>query len=864
MICCSKKIIHSVDTKRRNNLGAIERKEKNEKKDINLDDGNELITIHDNKVSIVNIVKKASEVTSKLQEQKKDLIKKPFSSKSNILKYYETKFLKKKDNENSIYINRKKGEAKKHKIQEFNKTEDKPKNKVDFINESQEVKDFSKLRTKSKYNILNEVEKKLKQLIKDEKINTHNDILFLNIYALTHKKIYSILDKKKKNMGYYSCNEILEMILKGKLNKSSLIKRRSDEHYYQLKQKISEIYFLKQLELQYYLKIKKNKHSLESKELKKYIDRENTTYLELSETLLAEKVKSLKNFFIAPYDKNIVEIILIPKQKNCDNFFGYHKIISNLFVTKYISVFFYHIIEKKVENYNLKKKNGPIYIKMKLKTNYPEAIQTIFKYIYYKNINLHNLDFKLLVTMYIECVHFKIISIINDVIDAISEKANFENIIKVLQFSSVYRETNIFKDFARIISDSGFYLFSRNYHYLLDAQLYIYFLSLDNIMINEMRIFIESIKYIIKNKCDIKQQNLIFQNIRFNLLNNEYLYSIQQYMKNCFEEVLENKGDLSNIIYIGNYPQNEQTILNKTSFEELHFYIPNKDQLNDKNEMDNIKTCNFLYSEEIKSINELYKNINKESFEPPSLSKEKKEISSKKFIECMNNIYNTLFDNIFKKILNKETKKRCNPWKENKEFKCVNDFTNQKYYFYLQKKKNKTEKYAFTYGDERLINECKFFFQIVQTKNSNISIGIILKTNELNSLNEEHSKISSALVQYYENLVIYFDFFVNDFYACNIDNDNSTLINKTKLNIYAHENKLTDEDTINYKISVIHQTLHFHIVVLPKNISFTYSFAFLKPSNFLGDIIKKPFIHIRPFFVLKDALDSIAIPHIKF
>ncbi|CRG95000.1 conserved Plasmodium protein, unknown function [Plasmodium gallinaceum] len=864
MICCSKSIIHSVDTRKRNDLGAIEKKEKSEKKDIRLDDGNELITIYDNKVSLVNIVKKASENALKLQEEKKDLIKKPFTSKSNILKYYENKFLKKKNNENTIYLNRKKEHEKKKETEKLSKNEDEDKNKENLTNELQEVKDFSKLKTKSKYNILNEVEKKLKQLIKDEKINIHNDILFLNIYALTHKKIYSILDKKKKNKGYYSCNEILEMILKGKLNKNSLIKRKSDVHYYQLKQKISEIYFLKQLELQYYLKIKRNEHSLESKELKKYINQENITFLELSETLLAEKVKSLKNFLIAPYDKNIVEIILIPKQKNCDNFYGYHKIISNLFITKYISVFFYHVIEKKVENYNLKKKNGPIYIKMKLKTDYPEAIQTIFRYIYYKNINLYNLDFKLLVTMYMECINLKIISIINDIIDAINEKANFENIVKVLHFSSVYKETNIFKDFTRIISDSGFYLFSGKYHYLLDTELYIYILSLDNIMINEIRIFIESIKYIIKNNCDAKQQNLIFQNIRFNVLNNEYLYSIQQYIKNCFEEILENKCNSSNFIYVGYHSQNDKRIMvnSKTNSEDSYVDIQDKDQLHDKNEIINNNTSNLPISEEIKTINELYKSINKESFEPPNFTKEKKEISNKKFIECMNNVYNILFDNIFKKILNKEIKKRCDPWKENKEFNCVNNFTNQKYSFYLQKKKNKMEKYAFTYGDERLISECKLFFQIIQTKNSNVSIGIILRTNELNFLNEKHSKIPSFLIQYHEHLVIYFDFFVNDFYVCNIDNDNLTLINKTKLNIYSDENKITNEDTINYEISVINEALHFHIIILPKNISFTSSFAFLKPI-FVGDIIKKPFIHIKPFFILKDSLDSIAIPAMK-
>ncbi|SCP05483.1 conserved Plasmodium protein, unknown function [Plasmodium ovale] len=880
MFCCSRNILDAVERRRSYNVY----KQKEQK-----DDGNELVTICDNKVTIVNIVKKGNDKSSKLKNGKNNIIKKPAVGKSNVLKYYETNFLKDKDSRDAKVPDAKKGRDNKdydsYKLR-------KDKNKRDYVKGKYELEDFSRLNTKSKCKILFEIQKQLNKHMNEETFNIHDDIVFLNIYRLTHKKIYSILDKKEKYTEYYNCNDILEMIFNGKLHKNSLIKRKSDMHYVYLKDKINEIHFLKNFELQYYLKIKKNSPSMKSK-LEENCSKENTLFLEYSEKLLTEKVKSLKNFIISPYDKNIVEIILIPKEKHCKNFNGYHKIISNLFITKYISVYFYHIIEKKIEKFNLTKKTGPIHIKIKLKTDYPQAIQSIFRYVYDKNFKIYDLDFKLLITIYIECMHLKINGITNDVLREIGEKANFDNIVKILELSSIFKETPLFKDFARIISDSGFYIFAKNYHYLLDVEMYRHLLSFDNLMISEMRIFIESIKFIIKKNCDMREQKLVFQNIRFNLLSNEHLYNIHQYVKNCFEDIIRKKYDATNFVCMRyHHSKMEQINLSeskkysgqmKSENLEQHEREPNEEEKHDGITSIDIgmdKMSNVPFSEEIKHLNEFYKIINKEAFEPPYISKTKKRISVKGLTKCMNNIYNILFDNIFKKMLHKdEIKERCKVWNENNFFSCINDLSNENYSFQLIKRKNKVEKYTFTYGDERLINECKFFFQIVKSENSNISIGIILKTEELSVPNnhQQNSKIASILTGDRKDLVIYFDFFVNDFYACSISDDSSfsqdkgdmhtdgaALINKTKLNIHAHENKLVDGDLVNYNVVVMNQTLNLDVVILQKNISFTHSLPILKPTTFLGELIKKPFIHIKPFFLLKDSLDSIAIPSIKF
>ncbi|SOV81220.1 conserved Plasmodium protein, unknown function [Plasmodium sp. gorilla clade G3] len=858
MACCSRNIINTVNGRRRSNIMS------ERKNECGKDDVNEIITICNNKVSVVNILKKGNEQMKKIKGQNENF-RKSIPSKANLLKYYEANFLKDKKNRNNNNNTLMANKNQKDRKRQINKLDEQDSNNEELI--AKEV--FSKLKTKEKLQVLDEVEKQLKEFMKDEKFNMHNDIIFLNIYSLTHKRIYSILNKKNNKEEYYSCNEILEMILKGDLHKNCFIKRKSDSQYFTLKEKISEIHFLKYLELQYYLKKQKKEHHMKSK-LENNFDKENILYLKFSESLLGEKVKSIRNFLISPYDKDVVEIILIPKHKNFDKFSGYHKIVSNLFITKYISVYFYHIIEKKIEKYNLIKKNGPIYIKMKLKTNYPLAIQTIFRYIFDKTFKLHDLDFKLLVTVYIECIHFKIYSIINDITNAISEKANFNNIIQVLNMSSTFKETPIFNDFARIISDSAFYLFASDYHYLLHVEIYSFFLSLDNIMINEMRIFIESIKFIIVNNCHMKEQKDIFENIRFNLLNNEHIYEIQQYIKNCFKDIMHNKYDRSNFICMRyNKPKkkNDFDNIQNKSDNNLNEVSENKLVASANKEIPNIKKCNLSFLKEIKKLNKVYKNINNESFEPPNWNNAvKKEISNKKLTECMNNIYNILFDNLFKKILNKEIKHRYNIWNENKDFECVNNFTNENYSIQLIKRKSKEQKYAFTYGDERLINECKLFFEIIKCKNSNLSIGFILKSNELynSKQQQDYSKISNILTECNDHLVIYFDFFVNDFYVCNINYKNSTLINKTKLNIYAHENKITDKNMIEYSISVINHTLNLDIKILPNNIRFNYSLSILKPKTLLGDIIKKPFINIKPFFMLKDSYDSICIPCIKF
>ncbi|EUD67588.1 hypothetical protein C922_01773 [Plasmodium inui San Antonio 1] len=869
MFCCSKNILDTVE-KRKDYL-MYAGKETN-------DERNELISIYGNEVSLVDILRRGNEPTSK---EKSGTVKRiPSVCKSNVLQYYEAKFLKGKSAKGASLTDIKKNEEAREKKTDTRKSHYDKYNE-DLIQDKHQADEFTHLSTKHKFKALKEIQRQLKNCVKDQEFSFHDDILFLNIYRLTHKKIYSLLDRKEKNVDYYNCNEVLDMILNGKLHKHSLIKRKSEEQYVYLKEKIREIHFLKNIELQYYLKVKKNIPSMKPKFEENYT-KENTLFLEFSEALLAEKVKSLKRFFVSPYCKNVVEIVLIPKKKNWNRSYGHHKIFADLFVTKHISVYFYHIIEKKMEKNNLAQKTGPIQLRIKLKTNYPQAVKTIFRYIYDKNLNLDELDFKLLVTVYMECLNLKIASIMDDVIEVISQKATFDNIIGVLGLASSFGQiaSPLFNDFARIISDSGGYLFARNYHYLLDSETYSHLLSSDNVVLNEMRLFIESVKFIIKKNCDMREQNLIFQNIRFNLLSTEHLYEIHHYIKNCFEDIINNKYDETNFICM-RYRPSKLSIKGECSNND-HMEPSNEANSESKegdqgDKSDDVKTKeevtpvrkppNLSFSEEIKHLNEFYKIVNKEAFEPPYISKKKKELLPIKGITiCMKNIYNILLDHIFQKMGNqKEIKERCRLWKDNENFLCVNDFTMEKYSFQLIKKKESTHKDAFTHGDERLISECRLVYQIVQSKESNISIGVMLKKKELNNLStQQNCKIPGALLECSHPLVIYFDFFVNDFYVCNVDNSSSTLLNRRKLNIHAHENKLQNGDIIIYSVAVINQALKIDITILPKDISFSFSFALLKLTIWGGQVIKKPFIHVTPFFALKDALDSISVPIVKF
>lgn len=385
-----------------------------------------------------------------------------------------------------------------------------------------------------------------------------------------------------------------------------------------------------------------------------------------------------------------------------------------------------------------------------------------------------------------------------------------------------------------------------------------------------MRIFIEVIKFIIKNNCNLEEQEIIFKNVRFGLLSHENLYNMHKYIKNSFDDIIHNKYDGTNFICM-RYESNKAR--KKYDEEEIKFDdLKCQKEINEKkdNDVDIITdekndSFNTCFSEEIKNLNEFYKIINMEAFEPPYIEKKNINISLKNVTKCINNIYSILFDNIFKKLLNKdEVKERYKPWNENQFFQCVNNLDNENYSFQLIKKKTKVDKYSFTYGDERLIHECRYCFKIIKSKNSNISIGVILKVGELNMSNHTNFKIPKILIEGNDELAIYFDFFVNDFYVCNInENDDSKLLNKTKLNIHAHENKLTDNDIINYNIAVINQILNIDIIILPKNITFKYSFPILKPITYLGEIIKMPFINIKPFFIFKDSLDSIIMPSAK-
>ncbi|CAD2098929.1 hypothetical protein YYG_03022 [Plasmodium vinckei petteri] len=861
MPCCSKKK-KDITTQRKDYLNYKEKYD------------NEVVAICDNQASIINIIKKGNECNSEFNNKKGSTIKKEVVKKSNLLNYYEKSVLKGyskikscEDVEKKLNDLKLKNEIKK----EVSKEKDMHGDQNDDTKEKYKLEEFSKLNPENKSKVLNEIEKQINEHKKHEISNVHDELAFLSIYKLTHKKIYAILDQERKHVDYYNCNEVLEMVLNNKLHKHSLIKTKTEDQYAYLENKIKEIQFLKNFELQYYLKIKNKRFSMKSEYEKEY-SKNDAMFLELSESLLAEKIKSLKNFVISPYDKNVVEIILIPNKKNSENFGGYHRIFSNLFITKYISSYFYHIIEKKIEKHNLMKKTNNIHIRMKLKTNYPQAIKNIFKYIYDKHFRLQDLDFKLLITIYIECKKFKIVGIIDDVINTIREKTNFENILKILEISPIFKETEMIRDFSRILSDSWYLIFSENYHYLLDVETFSHFISFDNIMINEMRIFIEVIKFIIKNNCNLEEQEIIFKNVRFSLLSHENLYNMQKYIKNSFDDIIHNKYDGTNFICMR---YEHEKIKNKygDNDSEIKFDgLKSQKEVNEKKDNDvgiisDEKNDSFNASlyEEVKNLNEFYKIINMEAFEPPFIEKKNVNISLKNVTKCINNIYSILFDNIFKKLLNKdEVKERHKPWNENKHFQCVNNLASENYSFQLVKKKSKVDKYSFTYGDERLINECRYCFKIIKSKNSNISIGAILKVGELNMSNHTNFKIPKILTEGHKELAIYFDFFVNDFYVCNInENDNSKLLNKTKLNIHAHENKLTENDIINYNISIINQILNIDIIILPKNITFKYSFPILQPTTYLGEIIKMPFINIKPFFIFKDSLDSILMPSVK-
>ncbi|ETW57645.1 hypothetical protein PFUGPA_00338 [Plasmodium falciparum Palo Alto/Uganda] len=184
-MACSRNIINRVNTKRRSNILS------DRKNEYGKDDVNELITICDNKVSVVNILKKGNEQMTKIKGQNEN-IRKSFPSKSNILKYYEANFLKDKKNRNNNNSTLIENKNQKDKKRQINKLGEQDSNNEELT--SKEV--FSKLKTKEKLQVLDEVEKQLKEFMKDEKFNMHNDIIFLNIYSLTHKRIYSILNKK--------------------------------------------------------------------------------------------------------------------------------------------------------------------------------------------------------------------------------------------------------------------------------------------------------------------------------------------------------------------------------------------------------------------------------------------------------------------------------------------------------------------------------------------------------------------------------------------------------------------------------------------------------------------------------------------
>lgn len=768
---------------------------------------------------------------------------------------------------------------------------------------------------KKNYNILRELKKKFNEIIHDEKNEIHNDILFLNMYALTHKKIYSIGDKKGKTKKYYSCNEILEMIINEQLTMNSSIKRKNDPHYYALKHKMGELYFLKQLEMYYYMGSKKNRYiSRIEKEIEKEVRKENVSFFGLDDSILYDKISFLKQYFKSPYSKNLAEIKLIPLQKEIQDFDGNHKLITDLFVTKHISVYFYHVIEKKMNQFIAKRNAGPLYIKIKLKTDYPEALEAIFEYIFNDNFNLRNLEFPLLVTMYIECIRLKIHCVLNQIIQVISEKSNFENIVRILPLSLIFNEVPIFKDFIRILADSSHFLFLKKYHYNMNLDLFIYLLSLDNLMISEMKIFIESIHYITYNKCDINEQNFIFQNIRFSNLKEKYLLSIQKYLKKCFENILDNKPDHTNLICLegkkGTKPNPimldknlnketkeentetaTQTERTKIEYDKIHnvfkwkYYKKdvandtNTNQMetqkpqyrkNENNEMGLFEKDKQKYEQffkDVKDINKFYRNINADTMESLTnikckKEKSKKDISCKKITTYFNNIYNILFDETFKKIFQEESKRRCAPWYENEYLQTIDDGVNQAYYFQLIRKETKKEWRSFTYGDSRFINECKWLFKITNSKMSNVCIGFVLNTNELKKPNDLKNTIPNKLIQNYKNLVIYLDFAVNDFFACTIS-DTYALINTTRLFVTSSTTFVETNDLVTYKISVIQDILTIHVEIVPKNITLMASFPILQPRVFIGDVLRKPFIDIKPFFILQNFNDSIAIPVIE-
>lgn len=90
----------------------------------------------------------------------------------------------------------------------------------------------------------------------------------------------------------------------------------------------------------------------------------------------------------------------------------------------------------------------------------------------------------------------------------------------------------------------------------------------------------------------MKEQKQVFENIRFNLLNNEHIYEIQQYIKNCFKDIMHNKYDRSNFICMRyNKPKekNEYDNTQKKTDNNLNEVSENKLVASDNKEMPNIK-----------------------------------------------------------------------------------------------------------------------------------------------------------------------------------------------------------------------------------------------------------------------------------
>ncbi|VWU48183.1 conserved protein, unknown function [Hepatocystis sp. ex Piliocolobus tephrosceles] len=943
MLCCQKNIIDTVSNAKKSVI-IIHKDENKKEKNAGNDGigssggigdsggnvgtgdmgGTALIAQGGGKLSLINLLKKSNENVYKTKHEKYKANKNKIVSKSDVFKYYEYKYLI--DKYGVRIYNRNLNNNDPNSSERYE----------DVIKEIDDITEFSKLDSEDKCKKLNEVQNKINEYKKRKKLlNIHDDFVFTNIYKLTHKLNYTMLDEEKNNVERYNCNKVLEMLFQRKLKRKDLIKNKLDIHYVHIEDKLNEFFIIKNSELQYYINNNDiittvpieflNKEENKKEEIVKEEKTKETSELKEKNESDENIYKSFNEEIKRSYNNNI-EIILMPKYKKYYKFHGYYKIVLNLHKIKLISNDFYHSIENKIEKYIINKKKGHhIHVKLKLKTNYPQALKTLIRYIHDTNFKLSNLPFRLLVTIYIICMDLKFYDIINNIVKEINVQTNFNNIIHILDLSSICKQTPIFKDFIRIIVDSADYIFREEYHYFLDVDMYSYFLSFDNLMVNEMKIFIESLKYITKKKCTTKEQELIFKNIRFDLIHiDENTLNILQQHNKIYDENTKtfipplsltnnnnnssnnnnnssnnNSNNNNNNFFIENNENNEnnnnnrlqtevahlnENIINNLSIElEKNLKIDNSEYLLNRKVVVNNMTentitndiCdnnnNLFFSEEIKNKNEALQKIENNKNYFITINKNKNIIDT-------NNMYNILINNMIrsvekgtKDIIDK--KERCKVCNINKYFDIVYDKTDKNYSFNLVKKKYRVDNYAYICGDEKLINEYTSTFQIVNTKNSNIIIGVVLKTIDLsNPIPQLNPKIPNFLFEYNNNLVIYFDFLVNDFYACNINDISSsnkkdnylTLLNKTKLNIYSHSNKLTNNDIIQYSITVINQTLYIYIKILPKNICFTYSFVILKPNILLGDIIKKPFIHVKPFFMLKDSSDAISISSLNF